>query len=108
MSSENFTMSHEEIDSFVALLTPDLFRDFHAAMMKRLEHDVRMQDAIGPLNHIEKEHLKKGDPIKAIKEVRARLNCGLKEAKDIVDAYRQEHGLTTAYYQANKLGYYSK
>jgi len=33
------------------------------------------------------------DYIPAIKSVRARTNLGLKEAKDLVDAYRQKNGL---------------
>jgi len=37
--------------------------------------------------------LERRDPINAIKNVRARLGVGLKEAKDIVDRYRDENGI---------------
>lgn len=41
----------------------------------------------------EKQLCKEGHPIRAIKSVRDRLNIGVKEAKDIVDAYRAKAGV---------------
>ena len=87
-------MTHHEIERFVNLLSPDLFRDFYAAIQKRLDNDQRMQDAVytDRLNSKERE-IVRTNKILAIKEVRLRLGIGLKESKDMVDKYCLENNV---------------
>ena len=95
-------MTHHEIEGFVNLLSPDLFRDFYAAIQKRLDNDARMQDAVcvDRLNSKERE-IARTNKILAIKEVRARLGIGLKEAIAVLDKYYNENNIHPSF--ANKV-----
>lgn len=61
------------------------------------EHNTAMQNAgnggFPRLNELEKSLCQSNNFISAIKEMRQRLNIGLKEAKDAVDYYRQNNNL---------------
>lgn len=48
------------------------------------------------LNETERDFCRANNPIQAIKSIRERFSLGLKEAKDIVDAYRAAEGLIPA------------
>jgi hypothetical protein len=45
------------------------------------------------LNKNERDLLRAGQYIEAIKAFRYRMDCGLKEAKDVCDEYRKQYGL---------------
>lgn len=54
---------------------------------------ITVQDPPDQLNEREIEYVKANNPIMAIKNLRNRTNLGLKESKDIVDAYRRSIGV---------------
>lgn len=47
------------------------------------------------LGHAVKQLAKSGNKINAIKELRTQTGCGLKEAKDAVEEYLQDMGIST-------------
>ncbi len=66
-----------------------------AEMMRALDaalNAVAMNFVRYPLNEEEIAMVKDKTPIAAIKNIRTRLNLGLKEAKDAVDAWRAANG----------------
>lgn len=53
-----------------------------------LDGDQKPATVLYELNDAEKALVRYGQKIPAIKELRARIGCGLKEAKDSVEAYK--------------------
>jgi ribosomal protein L7/L12 len=51
-------------------------------------------DGVPCLNAVEKTFCREGSPIQAIRSLRARYDgLGLKDAKDLIDAWRDQNGL---------------
>ncbi len=83
--------SNEQMYAFVKSMTPEMFKLFHEAMEARLHTDTYLESYINPQtpNADEIAYIKQNNIIQAIKTHRVRTGMGLKESKDICDAYRQ-------------------